>query len=464
MLFTELPFFALIATTFTLYYLPIIRSHQVLVLLVASFVFYGYREPYLLSLLAISALLNGVCGYLVPRTSRFSALAIAGTGVTLNLAILIFFKYAKLIFTTVTGTSVAQASIAEFVVNLPLPIGISFFTFHGISLLLDVWHNRMPPKSDGIISHVMNTALYICFFPQLVAGPITKARNFYPQIRQKLFREIDWEYSLQCLLVGYFLKLVVANNLGNYTFLMQYPYYIDQPSINLVILIFAYSIQIFADFAGYSLIALGVATLFGYRLPVNFNFPYISQSFSEFWKRWHISLSSWLRDYLYFPLGGSRVGELRTYLNLIIVMGLGGLWHGAAWSYAIWGLAHGVALAIERPFRNSWFYRTSLPPVVVIRVAIVFLFVTSAWVLFRLPNIDQAAQYFLAIRDHGGWSINWLVVSILIFAAPAAIYHAAYVLRGVKPMHLLRYPANGAMLALMMLNSGPDQPFIYFQF
>lgn len=193
---------------------------------------------------------------------------------------------------------------------------------------------RIVPAS--LREHAGRTILFISFFPHLIAGPILKANDFYPQISHKKFNQINWERSFKTLVLGYFFKMVVADNLMDFTSSIIYPEY--QSSLTLLAMLFGYSFQIFADFAGYSLIAIGLAKLFGYNLMENFNFPYISSSFKEFWKRWHISLSTFLMEYLYFPLGGNRKGKVRTYINIMTTMILGGLWHGAAWS-----LPYGVA-------------------------------------------------------------------------------------------------------------------------
>jgi len=314
--------------------------------------------------------------------------------------------------------------------------------------------------------HVKNTYLYLCFFPQLVAGPITKANFFYPQIKVKLRADIDWTKSVNALVVGYFLKLVVANNLASHTFLIKYPYFIGIPKNDLVLLLFGYSMQIFADFAGYSLIAIGLAALFGYRLPDNFNFPYISRSFSEFWTRWHISLSSWLREYLYFPLGGNRRGAARTYLNLMIVMILGGLWHGAGWSYAVWGAWHGLALVVERLLARGANPREPGPVGSILKATMVFTVVTLGWLLFKLPEFTHVLAYFKAIWEspwHPGISNTGR--SILLLSLPVVLYHGAYLWRergwSLAPVS---QPALGAMAFLIALNAGPQAPFIYFQF
>ena len=224
--------------------------------------------------------------------------------------------------------------------------------------------------------------------------------------------------------------------------------------------------QIYADFAGYSLIALGLAELFGYKLPVNFNFPYISTSFREFWKRWHISLSSFLMEYLYFPLGGNRKGKARTYLNLMVVMILGGLWHGAAWSYAVWGAFHGILLATERLLSGDKARKHALI-VQVLKGLMVFSLVTLGWLLFKLPNFQDVIQYFKSmVQNRHLWVNEALITYILIYSSPVVFYHIFYLLNSrhlvrVKPAEYLIY---ATMLFLIIFNSGSPGAFIYFQF
>ena len=274
----------------------------------------------------------------------------------------------------------------DFLLQLPLPIGISFFVFHNISLLVDLTRRkRRRPISTSVF-------LYIIFFPQLVSGPITRAEMFLPQIQPKYFRDIPFVEAAKWILTGFFFKLYVANNLNEMTSYMDFPLYETLRTQDRWLLVFLYSYQIYADFFGYSAIAIGLALLFGYRLPINFNLPYISTSFSEFWTRWHISLSSWLRTYLYIPLGGNRHGAFRTYLNLMIVMGLGGLWHGAGLGYLLWGLLHGVLAGhgAAVPDTTGDDRLGCFSPA---RMGFVFVCVTMLWIFFKLPNFDHALSY-----------------------------------------------------------------------
>ena len=340
MLFNSYPFFFLVLITFVFYYSKAFKNYQVYLLIFSSAVFYGYSQPYLLILLYSSATINAITSYLIFHDEKLKRKRwVAIVGVVFNLLVLAFFKYNKLLDGYMAGPGTEVDQLLAFVVSLPLPIGISFYTFQGISLVMDIYkplkkYNISVDENFWI--HYKNTLFFISFFPQLVAGPIVKAHDFFPQIIRKHTRNIDYVYVFRTLVVGYFLKSVIADNLKDQTFWISAPYFESQSSVTLIAMLFGYSMQIFADFAGYSLIAIGVAALFGYKLPQNFNYPYISQSITEFWRRWHISLSSWLKEYLYISfLGGNKKGNIRTYVNLIIVMFLGGLWHGAAISYGI---------------------------------------------------------------------------------------------------------------------------------
>ena len=339
MTFTSWQFGAFVAIVFGVYYLPPLKSLQVQLLVLASLLFYGCGQPELLPLLAV-AVLGTYLFLILALRNRALWLPI---GIAFNLALLAFFKY-KFLFIGPASSGAAGLAPIDFLLQLPLPIGISFFVFHNISLLVDLTGKRNEPPD------LKSVFLYIIFFPQLVSGPITRAEMFMPQIQPKYFGDIPFVEAAKWILMGFFFKLYVANNLNEMTSYMDFPLYETLRTQDRWLLVFLYSYQIYADFFGYSAIAIGLALLFGYRLPINFNLPYISISFSEFWTRWHISLSSWLRTYLYVPLGGNRHGALRTYLNLMIVMGLGGLWHGAGLGYLLWGLLHGVLLVIERPF------------------------------------------------------------------------------------------------------------------
>lgn len=465
--FVSTPFLVFLPITFCVYYLTWWRGpSQIAILISSSLVFYSWTQPYLLSLLLISALITSSASYWIVRDKNLARQrTVAVCGVASMLLILGFFKYDRLIYTSIVGTVDQASSPAQWILALPLPIGISFYTFHGISLVVDTFSGNMPDRNRlSAQRHLSQTLLYLTFFPQLIAGPIMKAHDFLPQIDRKYFNDVNWELATGDLIGGYFLKSVVADNLSTLTNLMLADHS-HAPSIVLLMLIFGYSCQIFADFAGYSLIAIGLARLFGYQLMTNFNFPYIAASFSEFWRRWHISLSTWLRDYLFIPLGGSRGSAVRTSLNIMVVMMLGGLWHGAAWSYAVWGTAHGLALVIERPFLKTRFYVASHPVVRAVRISIVVLVVSLCWLLFRFSTPTQILSYLNAIvtniRLLGNLEIP---VALLIYGLPVVAYHLWH-LRGsaiTRPKALVWI--YGVLLVAILLNSGVPGAFIYFQF
>lgn len=470
MLFTSLDFFILLGITFFLYYIPFLKKKQLLLLIIASLVFYAYNEPWLTLLLLFSASVNIITSYLVVCKNIQKAKTITACGVAVNLIILAFFKYGPLISTTFFDTS---GSIGQFLIKLPLPIGISFFTFEGISLVVDVWRDKKRNEdhdtivSKSIIEHTQRTLFFISFFPHLIAGPILKAHDFYPQMKMKFFKDIEWESAFKALVTGYFLKMVVADNLTNFTFWITYPYFEYLNSFNLCIIVFGYSIQIFADFAGYSLIAIGLAKLFGYNFQTNFNFPFISTSFKEFWKRWHISLSSFLMQYLYIPLGGNRKGKVRTYFNLLLTMVLGGLWHGGAWSYALWGAFHGSLLAIERLINDNTTIK--LPKsLVFVKGIFVFSMVAAAFLLFKLPDFSHVIKYVHAIYNNTGIYLNPKIsFYVILYSLPVFIYHMLYLIRDKKGGIFIKrfgYIFYAVMLFLILTNSGIGGDFIYFQF
>jgi alginate O-acetyltransferase complex protein AlgI len=320
--------------------------------------------------------------------------------------------------------------------------------------------------------------LYLLMFPQLIAGPIIKAHYFWPQLKAKLWAEIDWQRAVRYLITGYFFKMVVADNLAPVTEVLKSSEFIAQSNgIILTILLFGYSVQIFADFGGYSMIAIGLAALFGYRFPINFNFPYISTSLTQFWQRWNMTLSAWLKDYLYIPLGGNRKGATRTYINLFLVMFLGGLWHGADWKFALWGSMHGFMLAIERFICHTrWGSKLKIPQWISIPYCLVI--VCGLWTTFLMPDIETVALFFHQCVSHFGCSISELmsssaVYSVAIFSSFIIFYHMWGWWRenrqAANPINRGTLTFRGAcvygfMLFMILTNSGPQCGFVYFQF
>jgi alginate O-acetyltransferase complex protein AlgI len=514
MLFNTWTFLVFLAVTFVAYhFLPWPDRHrvwwQIGLLTVGSYVFYAWHTPWLVIILAASTWINA---YVTLRLVR------AGTpaeerkkwvtfAILANLGVLVFFKYASL----VVGTFLPRTWWSHWgfdLTQIPLPVGISFFTFQGISLVVDVYRNPSVVLEDGkskvesrksgdacllgdslghskhstLVSRpsslFFKVAFFKAFFPQLVAGPIVKAHEFMHQIGAKTLASIDWDDAAKKLILGFFLKMVVADNLREATVWLHYPEFVGKPASVLILMLYGFSFQIFADFAGYSLIAMGLARLFGYKLPINFNFPYISGSITEFWRRWHISLSTWLREYLYIPLGGNRKGALRTYANLILVMLLGGLWHGASWSFMIWGGAHGVFLALERLMGvkvegqkiGTWWHGL----MVAARIFLIFNLVSLLWLLFQLPNFKEVMLYFHELSLLRQGASPQILFTVVFFGMPVILYHFWALFRPLcwdpfkaKNSDVATYLMNGVygmLLFLIIVNSGGSGSFLYFQF
>jgi alginate O-acetyltransferase complex protein AlgI len=469
MLFNSFSFILFLLIVFTLYYAPLFKSHQVSILILASLFFYAWEYPLYVFLLLVSAAINIIVSFSVAHALKSNnKRRLAVIGVLINIFILSFFKYNSLFSASLLDPA---SSIGSFLLFIPLPIGISFFTFEGISLVVDVFREKNEVQSivpKSIVSHSKNVLLFITFFPHLIAGPILKAHDFVPQISTKKYKDIQWASCYKYLVLGYFLKMVIADNLSSQTFWITPPYFLGHSSLTLLVMLIGYSAQIFADFAGYSLIALGLATLFGYRLEQNFNFPYISKSFSEFWRRWHISLSSFLKEYLYIPMGGNRRGEIRTYINLMITMLLGGLWHGAAWSYAVWGGFHGTALALER-LLGKYIKLPNWKIVKLFQIVVVFSFVTLAWLLFKLPNFTDVLNYIEAFFNNTNKYNDFnLITYTLLYSLPVFLFHLMYLLKSTKLYYFLfkkiEYAWYGLLLFFIITNSGSPNGFIYFQF
>lgn len=454
MIYADIHFALLVGVTFIIYYL--FGKAQPLVLLAASLAFYALAAP--ASFWILIALTGANCFFI----SRMGSCAKCGraklyalSGVTANLLFLIVFKYARLLNSTFFGAS------DDFLNSLPVTLGISFIAFHGISLVVDTY-KRPPLRAVG----ALDAALYLAFFPKLLSGPITRPSEFMPQISAKTLRGIDWEFCFRNLIAGYFLKAVIADNLKDQTYWISYPAFVDMPSMTLIAQMFGYAFEILADFAGYSHIAMGLGGLFGYRLPLNFNLPYIAESFTEFWRRWHMTLSAFLRDYLYIPLGGNRKGRPRTYLNFLLVMSLGGLWHGASWNFAVWGMFHGLLLAAERMLKDIGAYRRLLYGY--LNMLLVFCFVSVGWMLFKLPKTEHVVAYFRAIATNRFWpGYPDREVIIFIYCLPVALWHLKHLPAQARLSAALgRYSHAyyAIMLFFILTCSGRAGDFIYFQF
>jgi D-alanyl-lipoteichoic acid acyltransferase DltB (MBOAT superfamily) len=462
-------FLAVLAIAWSLYRFQTVHK---LFLLLASYVFYGlWNWSYLPLLIGIS-LFSGLVAQRIQKSETHGARKgwlIAG--VIVCLSTLGYYKYTSFLMTTMLQVWSRFGTPPHVEVYSPLlPLGVSFFVFHAISLLGDCYRNKVKEPVK-----IADALLYVAFFPQLIAGPILRASRFLPQLaikRNPNALRINRAFLL--IVGGLFKKVILSNMLA--TRLVEPVFAVPQSygAWDTLLAVYGYAAQIYCDFSGYTDIAIGCALLLGYRFPRNFNAPYTAADPQEFWRRWHISLSSWLRDYLYFPLGGSRKGGLRTYLNLMITMLLGGLWHGAAWTFVAWGGLHGGYLVVHRLWsRIGW------GPLVRWRgttawkwMARILLFhaVCLGWVFFRSSTFDLAFEVLGRLRVPGAATLATGPVLIVLFLGLAGQWMPARWRNGFE-VEMGRWPAlaRGAAVAVAigaieMLGPTGVAPFIYFQF
>ncbi len=391
------------------------RKISHVVLLVGSYFFYGWWNAKFCFLLAFVTVVSYGMALGMEKSTRHKRLWLAA-GVSIPLLVLGYFKYYNFFVDSFCGAFGVKNTLA---IEVILPVGISFYTFQAMSYLIDVYRGELSARTNFI-----HYALYISFFPQLVAGPIVKAKEFLPQLEET--RKITLkrlETGVQVFLFGLFKKIVIADNLSVFVDdVYRVPSAYSTVTVWLAVL--SYSIQIYCDFSGYSDMAVGCAGCMGYDLPRNFNLPYLSKNVSEFWKRWHISLSSWLQQYLYIPLGGNRKGQFMTYRNLFLTMVLGGLWHGADWTFVVWGAMHGAALCIHKSFRRMVPKKEKQSTAaVVLSVALTTIFVSVCWVFFRAADFANALAVLRALVPGQVGILKifpFCVVSVLVLAVASA--------------------------------------------
>ena len=443
-------------------------------MIAASYFFYGYWNPRFVLLIVASTIWNQMWGTAIHRlrddSHRRLALSVAVAG---NLGLLGYFKYAQF-FEVSARNALTHVGIHvnPDVLRVTLPIGISFFTFQAMSYIIDIYRRQIEPVS------FLDFAVYISFFPHLVAGPIVRAREFLPQLEERKDpRRVDSGRAFFLIISGLFKKVVLANFLA--TTLVDRVFSLPELHNGKEILFatYGYAVQIYCDFSGYTDIAIGLALLLGFQFPQNFNAPYTAESLQDFWRRWHMTLSRWLRDYLYIPLGGSRNGERATYRNLMITMLLGGLWHGAAWTFVVWGGIHGAALSFEQYRLRSREAKGLEPPsdTVWSRIRnrlVTFHIVCVAWVFFRAENFHVA--WVVLTRLFVGWGrptplITGGVVLAIAFGIAMqyiprdVIDRAQVVFSRLSPVQM----GIAMAVALLFIDAlGPQgvAPFIYFAF
>lgn len=439
------------------------NGRRKLLLLVASYVFYGWWDWRFCGLLAFSSIANWAFGRLIGSmpASPLRALLIF-IAILVNLGVLGFFKYYGFFIENV-GDALTQLGWERDLplIQVILPVGISFYTFQGISYIIDIKRGEADHRAS-----LLDAMLYISFFPQLVAGPIVRARDFLPQLaRAPRIARPAVVLGLLLILWGLFKKTVIASEIA--TGIVDPVFFTPDAygGIDRLFAVYGYAVQIYCDFSAYSDIAIGCAALLGYRFNRNFDQPYRARSFQDFWRRWHISLSTWLRDYLYKPLGGSRGGEFATSRNLMITMLLGGLWHGAAWTFLVWGFIHGLALLVERAAGLARSGRS------VISLVITFHVVCLAWILFRAPDFATAWSFMTAmdmisapVQQLTPFLAGLIALGLSLNALPArGIEGLARWLSGLRSPSLAIL-AVAAFIVIDTLRQPGVAPFIYFQF
>lgn len=381
MLFSSIIFlFQFLPLCLLLYFLAGKRLRNLL-LLIASLVFYAWGESYYVLLMLVSILVNYICGLMIDRyRGRQAARGFLIAAIAFNVLSISVFKYANFLVDNL-NTVLSQIGAGPIeLAPIHLPIGISFFTFQAMSYAVDVYR-----RDASVQRNPLNIGLYIALFPQLIAGPIIRYHDIAAQLIRRRVRLDDLSYGIERFVVGLGKKVLIANQVAIIADqVFSFPYETLTPGVAWLGVL-CYTLQIYFDFSGYSDMAIGLGRMFGFHFLENFNYPYISRSIREFWRRWHISLSSWFRDYLYIPLGGNHKGPLRTYLNLLIVFFLCGLWHGAGWNFVIWGLLHGLFLVIERLGFEKILNRCWSP----LRYLYVMLVVCTGWVFFELKILRR---------------------------------------------------------------------------
>jgi D-alanyl-lipoteichoic acid acyltransferase DltB (MBOAT superfamily) len=398
-LFNSFEFLLFLPIVFILYWFVFYKSlkFQNLLILIASYFFYGWWSYKFLGLLVLSTLLDYIYGFSVASSNPKRAKLFLWLSIINNLGILAIFKYYNFFVTQFQSAfDLIGIHVNPVLVTFALPVGISFYTFHGMSYVFDIYRGKLKP-----VSNVVDYALFVSFFPLLVAGPIERANHLLPQVQQK--RKLNYIQTIQGLrliLWGMFKKIVIADNLAVFVDGV-YKNYGRVDAFSLILGAIAFSFQIYADFSGYSDIGLGTAKLFGFELLSNFKFPYFSRDIAEFWRRWHISLSSWFKDYLYIPLGGSKGGKYQAIRNTFIIFLVSGFWHGASWNYITWGFIHACGflplLLLNKNRKHTSDIvasNSSLPTLKELgNILLTFSFVTIAWVFFRASNINIALVY-----------------------------------------------------------------------
>ena len=485
MLFNSIEYLLFLPIVFAIYWL--LRNQlklQNLFVVLASYVFYGWWDYKFLLLIALTSLCSYASGLLIDKSKRCIVYGVRCinwakfwliTNIVINLGILATFKYYDFFvtefITTFFAESVQPSLLHSFTLKVILPVGISFYTFQALSYSIDVYRGNIKPTKD-----IITFFAFISFFPQLVAGPIERATNLLPQFLQKrTFKYEQGVDGMRQILWGLFKKIVVADNCAMYVD-QVWSTYDTQSGSTLLLAAILFTFQIYGDFSGYSDIAIGTAKLFGIKLMRNFNNPYFSRDIAEFWRRWHISLTSWFRDYVYIPLGGNRRGLSRTIVNTLIVFLICGLWHGANWTYLVWGLYNVVLflplilLGKSKRYKDSPLVWKQLP-----QMLLTFVLVTIGWIIFRAPSLPEAWDVVCNICSGTLWSAPYILpmqemlfmaIGILVMIGVEWLQRneAHGLVLNRMTSRVLRYAIYIVLITMILWKGDSGDAFIYFQF
>jgi len=466
------------SSIFLFFFLPLViigyyllkENYRIYFLMLASMFFYAWGEPKYVLIMILSIVINYTFGLFIHKSistqKKIFAKILLVFAVACNLGILFYFKYFD--FSINTVNSIFKTGFA--LRNIVLPIGISFFTFQGMSYVIDLyWQKVSLQKNPGLL------AFYISFFPQLIAGPIVRYIDIEKQIYNRSQSVEKFASGVQRFIIGLAKKLIIANNMGYVADLIFANQAVENTAVVAWLGIICYTFQIYFDFSGYSDMAIGLGKMFGFEFLENFNYPYISKTITEFWRRWHISLSSWFRDYVYIPLGGNRKGNV--YANLFIVFVLTGFWHGASFNFLAWGLWHGLFLIVERLFNAREVKNNKIVP---LRFVLTMLIVVVGWVFFRSPGLRYALKYigimFGVIKpENVGFTLqyylspgNIIILCLAIIASTPVLKYAGNFLK-IQDNVIVKRTIPVILIVLffvcmVIVTSTSYNPFIYFRF
>lgn len=467
MVFSSMTFlFGFLPLVLMLYYISPMKVKNVIIL-ISGIIFYAWGEPFYVIIMLFSTIVDYTAGIIMDKldSNKRGRLICLIVSIVINLGLLCTFKYGSFLITSVNNMLGANI----FDPKLPLPIGISFFTFQSMSYTMDLYMRKIHVQKS-----IISFTSYVSLFPQIVAGPIVRYADVAAEIDNRTITYPAVASGISIFIRGLAKKMLIANNIGALWGIVKAMDYNTLPMATAWIGILAFTFQIYYDFSGYSDMAIGLGKMLGFNFPINFDHPYVSKSISEFWRRWHITLGSWFRSYVYIPLGGNRGGTFKTVRNLLIVWFLTGLWHGASWNFVIWGVYFGVLIICERLFLRKWLEK--IPAF--FSWAYTFILVVFGWVLFEMKTLGEIGSYFKALLGFNGvfadaqtvyFAIGYgLIFFVCAIGSTNLLRHLAQ--KVAKPLgHAYPYTRVVAELAIFAvcicyLLSSAYNPFLYFNF